>query len=589
VYVSEHKAIPDHPFRTILAYNRPYWWDYLRGALLAVVFGLVGLAMPLVIRAVVSRLEDGTMSTSSLLLYFSLLLAIAAATGIGRYYQRSLMIGASRKCEYDLRNDYFRHVQRLSQDFFRRKKTGDIMARAVNDLNYVRMFIGPGVMGSADMVRVPLSLALMVYFSAKLTLIACLPMPLVSLMVYAFVAYMHQQSRVVQEQFSKVTARVQENLAGARVVKAYGAAEREQRDFRKWSARYMRESMKLAVVMNFAWVSIGAVVGLAILLVLWRGGLMVINGHLLLGDLMGFLVCVIMLAWPLAQFGWVLTLYQRGAVSMNRISEVFAEVPSIRDDDRTRHDIPPIEGAIAFEHVYFGYGDRTVLNDVNFEIHAGQTVAIVGPTGGGKSSLASLLTREYDPVSGRVLVDGVDARQIPVAVLRDAIGHVPQDTFLFSDTVRANVTMGRPDATQEESDYACDVAQFRETVAGLDQGYDTLLGERGVNLSGGEKQRLAIARAIIRDPKILILDDALSSVDTDTEERILKRLEEVTTARTSILISHRVSTVQHADAIFVIEDGRLVERGTHRELLALGGVYAKMYARQQLEDELEKS
>jgi len=442
-------------------------------------------------------------------------------------------------------------------------------------------------MGSADMVRLPLSLALMIHFSGWLTLIACLPMPLISLLVYSMIMYMHRQSKVVQEQFSKVTSRVQENLAGARVVKAHAAAHREQRDFRHESTKYMHESMKLALVMNFAWVAIAASVGLTILLVLWRGGLMVIGDRLPLADLVGFLVCVLMLAWPLAEFGWVLSLYQRGAAGMNRISEIFAEAPAIRDDEDTRHDLPPIQGAVAFDRVHFAYDGREVLHDIHFEIPAGRTVAIVGPTGGGKSSIVSLLTREYDPTAGRVTIDGIDARRIPVAQLRNAVGFVPQDLFLFSDTIRTNVTLGRPDAPDDAIDYACDVAQFRDTAAALEQGYDTLLGERGVNLSGGQKQRLTIARAIIRNPKILIMDDALSSVDTHTEEQILNALKEVTATRTSIIISHRVSTVQHADEILVITDGRITERGAHEHLLARGGVYADMYARQQLEDELE--
>ena len=589
MYVPEHRALPGRPFRTILAYNRPYWRAYLMGALLALVFMLIGLAMPLVIRGAVNQFEGGTMTPAILLLYFAVLLAIACATGVGRYFQRTLMIGASRKCEYDLRNDYFRHVQRLGQDYFHRTKTGDIMARAVNDLNYVRMFIGPGIMGSVDMVRLPFTIALMIYFSARLTLVAAIPMPLVSLMVYRFIMYMHRQSKVVQEQFGKVTSRAQENLAGARVVKAYGARDREQRDFLRESRKYMRESMKLALVMNFARVSIGALIGLSILLVVWYGGLLVIDGRLPLGDMMGLMVCLMMLAWPLAQFGWVLTLYQRGAVSMNRINEVFAEVPAIRDDDHTRRDITAVEGRVVFEHVHFGYGDREVLRDISFAIPAGGTVAIVGPTGGGKSSVVSLITREYDPTAGRVLIDGVDARCVPVAVLRDAVGCVPQDTFLFSDTIRANLTLGCPGASQEAIRHACEVAQFQETLDGLGQGLDTLLGERGVNLSGGQKQRLAIARAVIRDPKILILDDALSSVDTHTEERILQGLRDVTATRTSIIISHRVSTVHHADEILVIDEGRLVERGTHDALLALGGVYADMHARQQLEDALEEA
>ena len=549
----------------------------------------MGLALPLVIRAVVAQFENGTMTVSRLALYFVGLLAVAVGTGVARYWERTLMIGASRKCEYDLRNDLFRHVQTLSQEFFHRVQTGDIMARATNDLNYVRMFIGPGIMGTIDMIRLPLTLGLMVYMSGRLTLLALIPLPLVSLLVYVFVSFMHRQSEKVQEQYSVVTARTQENLAGARVVQAYGIAEHEIEAFRGESEVYMRENIKLAFVMSLAWPMIGLTVACMILLVIWRGGVMTIHGTLKLEDFTGFIVCMLILVWPLAEFGWIMTLYQRGVVGMNRINEIFAEVPAIRDDENTLPAFTVASGAIRFEEVSFAYGGRPALHGLDFEIAGGQTVAIVGPTGSGKTSIMALLTREYDPASGRILVDGMDVRRIPLRALRGAIGYVPQDTFLFSDSIRANVTFGRPEATQAEIDAACEVAQFTETVAPLSDGYDTLLGERGVNLSGGQKQRLAIARAVITDPKILILDDALSSVDTHTEEQILRRLRRVMAARTSIIISHRISTIRDADLILVLEDGRIVDRGNHETLVAHAGLYADMYQRQLLEQELEEA
>ncbi len=587
------------PFRSILRYNRPYWKEYLAGASLSAVYVLVGLAMPLVIRAVVASFEDGSMTVRRLFAYFSGLLAVAIATGFARYWERILIISASRKCEYDLRNEFFRHIQRLSQEFFHRTPTGDLMARATNDLNYIRMFIGPGIMGTIDMMRLPFTLAVMIYMSPHLTLLSLIPLPLVSLLVYGFVSFMHRQSERVQEQYSVITARTQENLAGARVVQAYGIADREIASFEKESVTYMRENMRLSYVMSFAWPMIGLTVALMILLVIWRGGMMTIEGALKLEDLTGFVVCMLILIWPLAEFGWILTLYQRGAVGMNRIDEIMAEVPAIRDTALTDPDAVVREGRIRFEEVSFGYPHRRegetvetptlALHDIDFEIPSGQTVAIVGPTGSGKSTIVSLLTREHDPTAGRVAIDGRDARTIPVAALRGSMGYVPQDTFLFSDTVRANITFGRPHVTQEEIDAACEVAQFSETVAQLASGYETLLGERGVNLSGGQKQRLAIARAVICDPIILILDDALSSVDTHTEEQILQRLKRVMASRTSIIISHRISTISHADLILVIDDGRIVERGTHDELVGQGGVYTGMYERQLLEEELKQA
>jgi ATP-binding cassette, subfamily B, multidrug efflux pump len=585
-----HKAIPGKAFRTFWRYGRPYAWAYVIGAGLAVAFVTIGLLVPLVVKRFIGMLSSGDLTTAALWRLFWILVAIAVCAGVTRFIQRMLMIRASRKVEYDIRNDYFHHVQILSQDFFHRFKTGDIMARATSDLNHVRMFMGPGVMGSSTIfAQLTLTLALMVYFCLPLTGVALAPVPIVTGLVYFFVMYMHRQSKRVQEQFAVVTARAQENLAGARVVKAFGVADRELRDFKTDSETYMRESLKLAVVMALAWPTIGLAVGSIILLVTWYGGRLVIAGTLAFDDFSGFIVCLMMLLWPLAQLGWVMTLYQRAAVSMNRISEVFAEEPTIRDDDRTRTNITTLAGTVRFENVSFGYtAETTVLEDIDFEIAQGETVAIVGPTGSGKSSIVSLLTREYDPVRGCVFIDGVDACEVPLRVLRGAIGCVPQDTFLFSDSIRENLTFGRPGASEELIERAAEVAQFNKAIEGLPNGYDTLLGERGVNLSGGQKQRLAIARAVIRDPRILVLDDALSSVDTHTEEEILARLKQVMATRTSVIISHRVSTVRHADQILVLRDGRIIERGVHDDLVGLGGVYADMYQRQLLEDELEE-
>jgi ATP-binding cassette subfamily B protein len=587
------------PFLSILQYNRPYWREYLAGSLLSAIFVLIGLAMPLVVRSVVAQFTNNTMTPRFLFLYFIGLLCVGAGTGLARYWERTLIIGASRKSEYDLRNDLFERVQILSQEFFHRTQTGDIMARATNDLNYVRMFIGPGIMGTIDMMRLPLTLALMIYLSGRLTLTALIPLPLVSLLVYGFVTFMHRQSERVQQQYSVITARAHESLAGARVVQAYGIADREIAAFTRECEKYMRENMRLAYIMSLAWPLIGMTIAFMIVLVVWSGGAMVIDGALKLEDLTGFVVCMLMLVWPLAEFGWILTLYQRGAVGMRRINEILAEIPAIRDGENTQREFEIERGGIRFENVSFAYRHTKaggvsvepapVLHDVSFEAPSGKTVAIVGPTGSGKSTIVSLLTREYDPTAGRILIDGCDLRRIPLRALRHAVGFVPQDTFLFSDTIRTNITFGVPDAAQEQIDQACDAARFAETIDALPGRYETLLGERGVNLSGGQKQRLAIARALICDPKILILDDALSSVDTHTEEEILQRLKRIMAARTSVIISHRISTIRHADLILVVDDGRIADRGTHDELVTRGGLYAGMYQRQLLEEELERA
>ena len=584
-----HHADPHSALRTLWRYNKPYLGRYLTGSVMAFGFIAATLMMPLVIEWVVANLESGAMTRLGLWAAFGFLLLIAAVSGVLRYIQRTLIIGASRHFEYDLRNDYLHHILRLSQSFFHRAPTGDIMARATNDLNFVRMLLGPGVMGSVNILQAPATVGLMLYYSPMLTLVTLIPLPFVSLMVYGFVMYNHYQSKRVQEQFSVLSTRAQENLAGARVVQAYGIAQREAKTFEAESRKYMSESLKLAIAQALMWPFIGIVVGGLLVIIVWQGGGMVIEGELPIAAFSAFLICLVMLAWPIAEFGWVLTIYQRGIVGMNRINEFFAVEPEIRDTEHTRTDITVLDGALAFEGVSFAYDAQVVLHDISFSIEAGETAAFVGPTGCGKSTILSLVMREFDPAEGRVLLDGVDARVLPVRVLRGAMGYVPQDTFLFSDTVWNNLTFGRTEATADEVQFACEVAQFAETVAELPRGYDTLLGERGINLSGGQKQRLAIARAVVRDPRILILDDALSAVDTHTEEEILTRLKAVAASRTTLIVSHRVSAVRHADTIFVMDDGRIVERGTHGELVALGGAYARMYERQLLEEQLEET
>jgi ATP-binding cassette subfamily B protein len=589
----------------LVRYNRKYWKAYLAGLALATFFSLVNLAMPMVMGHMVDQFTERVLSRPMLVAYCGALIGLGVITGIARYFERTLIIGASRKFEFDLRNDYFLAIQTQAREFFTKTPTGEILARASNDIAYVRELIGPGVMGTVDMLRLPFTMAVMIYYSAQLTLVACMPLPVVSILVYLFVTYMHKQSQRVQDQFGVVTTRVQENLAGARVVQAYGTGDVEIAAFAKESEIYMRESIKLSVVMSLAWPVIGMMVGAVMLLVIWWGGGMVLDGaqitrpawtangfaleqsRFTLGDFTAFMACLLLLAWPLAEFGWVMTLYQRGAVSMKRIAEYMSRTPSIRDDGTTNTSITKIRGAIAFDAVTLEYEGRTALSNVTFDVTPGQTLAIVGSTGSGKTSIVSLITREYDPTSGHVRIDGADVRTVPLQTLRSGIAYVPQDTFLFSDSIRANLAFGRPDADSTAVDHAAEVAQLMETVNSFPNRFETLLGERGVNLSGGQKQRLAIARAVVLDAPILILDDALSSVDTHTEEQILQGLVTVMQQRTSIIISHRVSTVRHADLILVLQDGKIIERGTHEQLLALAGQYAEMHERQLLEAELE--
>lgn len=586
-YPPLHKAIPGKPFRSLLRYNRPYLRAYAIGGSLALVVTLFSLVVPLGTREIIGGFEERTMTASLLLMYFGLILGAAVLMSIARYFQRMLMIGASRRFEYDLRNDLFRHVQQLSQRFFHTTPTGDIMARATNDLNYVREFIGPGIMGTADMIRIPFTLGMMIWLSAKLTLLSMIPLPLLTVLAFIFIRYLNKQSKVVQEIYSEVSTLVQENLAGARVVKAYGIESKESERFREKSRHYMGQNIRLVSVMAVAIPLLGILVGGIILIIVWQGGRMVILDEIDLADLTTFMLLLVMLIFPLAQLGYVLTLYQRGSVGMTRINNILQEVPDIRDDANTDPGAEVGEALIQFEEVSFCFGETEVIHNINFEVPSGSTTAIVGHTGSGKSTIVSLLAREYDPTQGAILVDGQDLRRIPVAHLRAAIGYVPQDTFIFSASIRENIAVGKPDASAAEIAAACELAQFTADLANMPQGLDTLLGERGINLSGGQKQRLTLARALIRDPKILLLDDALASVDTHTEERILSGLRGVMAQRTSIIVSHRVSTIRDADQIIVIEDGRIAESGDHAALMQHDGIYAEMYQRQLLETQLE--
>ena len=599
-------AVPGRPLLTLCRYNAPYWKAYLIGVIVGCIFQAVGLAMPVVFSALVDDFDNRVMTRALLWNYFYLLLVIAAVTAVARFSQRILIGRASRKFVFDLRNDYFRHIQGLSQEFFNRTKTGDIMARATNDLNFVRDFIGAGTMGAVDLIRVPFSLAVLMYFSIPLTVTVMIVLPVASLFIYGLLKLTRQQAHRVQARFSAITSLAQENLSGARLVKAYDIADREVRTFNNESEIYAQENLKFVATKA----SIGPIMTIAfrlmLVLALWRGGLMVMrdestlrivfeDGWLAirsapfeLGDLMGFITCLLMVSASLLGSALVAIMYQQGAAGMNRISEIMSETPAVTDGDHFDTAAPVLRGEVEFKDVTFAYPESpAVLRGISWKCEPGQTVAIVGPTGSGKSTLMALLTRAFDPTSGTVLLDGVDAREIPLKTLRTSTGLVPQDTFLFSDTIRANLTLGKPDATDSEIMEACCIAQFDEALSGMEDGLDTLLGERGINLSGGQKQRLTIARALIHDPAILLLDDALSSVDTHTEEQILTRLRQVMATRTSVIISHRVSTVRAADLILVLRDGEIAERGTHAELLEEGGLYSEMYDRQLLEDELE--
>jgi ATP-binding cassette subfamily B protein len=524
-------------------------------------------------------------------------LALAAAAGWFRFQNRRLIVGASREFEYSLRNEFFGHLQRLDFAYFQNTRIGDLMSRATNDLTAVRMLMGPAVMyTSSTVLTFVVAVLLMISIDAWLTLVALAPLPFVSIFVYYFGNRIHTRFEQIQAQLSTVSAVTQESLAGVRVVRAYRQEPFELARFRDANAEYVRRNRGLIALQALYFPSMGLLMGIGALLVLWLGSREVLRDRITIGELVAFNAYLAMLGWPMIAFGWVTNLWQRGMASWKRMLEVLDAEPVVAD----RHvaaDAPAspdaIRGDVEFRHLTFGFDGDPVLKDVSIRIPAGSTTAIVGGTGAGKSTLLHLLARLHEPPPGTVFVDGHDVRHLPLSVLRGAIGFVPQELFLFSATIAENITLGEPAASpgvppwpRERVESAAATARLDADLASFPQGYDTVVGERGITLSGGQKQRTALARALVTDPRILVLDDTLSAVDTHTEEEILRRLRGVMRERTSILVSHRVSTVKGADQILVLDDGRVVERGTHDELLRLGGHYAALARHQQLEDEL---
>jgi ATP-binding cassette, subfamily B, multidrug efflux pump len=609
-------------FRPLLPYLKRYRWGYVAGTLCVFLTQGIWILFPLVLGKAADDLHEGV-TRHKLLLYAGLLLAIAVTKGIFQFLTRWIVIGVSRDIEFDLRNDLFARLESLSYSYYQRHRTGDIMARATNDLSAVRMLLGPAIMYSANTVMYTAgALAFMVSISPALTLYTFLPLPAVSIVIQTFGRRIHERFERIQAMFSDISARAQENFSGARLVRAYVQEEAEIREFEKENQEYIRRSLKLVRLMGMLWPTLELMLGCAVVLVLWLGGREVIHGldrvalvsnlpmvhpgisipgitttislsgSMSVGQFVSFSTYMMQLTWPIIALGWVINLIQRGTASLIRISEIMQEQPEIQDApgvlDRVqdREKDREIEGEIEFRGLNFGYEGKPVLREVNLRVPAGSSVAIVGPTGSGKTTLVSLIPRIYDAATGSVLIDGRPIRDYQLSTLRKNIGFVPQETFLFSDRIRENIALGVESATDEQIRAAADAANIATEIEAFPEGYDTMVGERGITLSGGQKQRAAIARALIRNPKILILDDALSSVDTHTEEKILNHLRDVMRGRTTIFISHRVSTVRNADRIAVLHGGRIVELGTHDELLALNGYYSDLYNKQLLEEEL---
>jgi ATP-binding cassette, subfamily B, multidrug efflux pump len=570
----------------LFPYLKKYRWSYIGGGISVLLMNGIWVYFPQVIRRAVNDLTQGV-TRHKIAYYALLLLAIAAAKAIFQFITRWVVIGVSREIEFDLRNDLFRHLETLSYSYYQRTRTGDIMARATNDLNAVRMLLGPAIMYSANtIVMMAASLAFMVKISPRLTLYAFLPLPLVSIIIQYFGRRIHERFERIQAMFSDISARAQENFSGARVIRAYVQEEAEIEAFETSNVEYIGRSLKLVRLMGMLWPTLETMLGFAIVIVLWLGGREVLQGRINVGDFVAFNTYMVQLTWPIIALGWVINIFQRGTASMQRINEILVEKPEIQDGPEVVATSEPVRGEIEFRNLNFSYGNVQVLHDVNLRIPAGSSLAIVGPTGSGKTTLVNLIPRIYDAAPGTVLIDGRPIRQYPLEHLRKNIGFVPQETFLFSETVRENIAFGKPDATDREVRDAAAAANIAADIESFPESYRTMVGERGITLSGGQKQRSAIARALIRDPRILVLDDALSSVDTQTEDKILNHLREIMQDRTTIFISHRVSTVRNADQIAVLHGGRIVEQGTHEELLTLNGYYTDLYNKQLLEEEL---
>jgi ATP-binding cassette subfamily B protein len=595
--------------RPLVPYLKRYRSGLIWGGICVLFNNGVWILFPQVIRRTVNELNHGV-TRQKLLTYALLILVIALIKGVFQFLTRWVVIGISRDIEFDLRNDLFAHLERLSYSYYQKNRTGDIMARATNDLNAVRMLLGPAIMYSANtIVFTAGALGFMLAISPKLTIYAFLPLPITSIVIQYFGRRIHERFERIQAMFSDISARAQENFSGARVIRAYIQEQAEIAAFESANQEYIRRSLGLVRLMGMLWPTLELMLGAAVVIVLWLGGREVLQGKMNVGDFVAFNTYMVQLTWPVIALGWVINIFQRGTASMVRIQEILSQKPEIADeaivgtgesvetsdsiiqpDQNATGATTQIAGEIEFRNLSFAYDGVAILKDINLTVPAGTSLAIVGPTGSGKTTLVNLIPRIYDASPGAVLIDQRPIREFPLDTLRRQIGFVPQETFLFSDTIRENIAFGisqeNGEATEAEIQAAAQAANIAHDIESFPEGYNTVVGERGITLSGGQKQRTAIARALLRSPRILILDDALSSVDTQTEDKILNHLREIMRGRTTIFISHRVSTVRNADSIAVLHQGKIVEQGTHDQLIARNGYYTDLYNKQLLEEEL---
>jgi ATP-binding cassette subfamily B protein len=574
--------------KPLAPYLKRYWKNLAWGGVAVIAYNVVRVLLPLIVGHAIDDMSHGV-TEAKIIHHVLRLLLVAALSAVFLYITRQVIIGASREIEFDLRNDLFANLERQSASFYQTHRTGDIMARTTNDLNAVRQLLGPAIMYSANcLVFTAAALPFMIHISPKLTLCAVGPLPLASVLVQSFGQRIHRRFERIQAMFSDISAKAQENFSGARLIRAFAQEDAEIASFEKANQEYIARSLHLVRLMAMLWPSLELVLGLGLMITLLVGGHEVVSHRISVGDFTAFNVYMVLLIWPMIAIGWVVNLFQRGTASVVRIDELLQQQPTIADLPGLIPLPPIVSGDIEFRNLSFTYptAGPEVLHNINLRIPAGSSLAIVGPTGSGKSTLVGLIPRLHDAPPGTILIDGHPIREHSLEELRRAIGFVPQETFLFSDSIAENIAFGRPDATQPEILDAATTAHIAAEILEFPNGFETRVGERGITLSGGQKQRTAIARAVLRNPPILILDDALASVDTYTEERILSGLREIMRDRTSIFISHRVSTARNADQIAVLVAGRIAELGTHDELISRNGYYTALAEKQQLEEEL---